>query len=800
MSGKEIPIATRRAKVVINDRGIPQAVASTTPVSDRYGVEVNVPFNKAIPIIFLPGVMGSPLRATGENAKVMGPNNKWAWYPDQIMEWILGTKPSELYDNAKKIREIIRNKKKKSVFDIAMEVSEHFQPNSLVGNILVSAGNAAKDIMAKKRNLKTLDDAIELIDLANKIYKREKEKYPVKFKKQKGFIWLRPKHRKELLDPKRTAAVDAYSSEVEESVLKSLRKKLKQDGKAHDGQPLFNLKEARRRGWATVMESNYTQALIKMERTLRQLSQDGLTENQAETNRAQVEIAVSEILGEFSSARKTIYPKASETELDGTDLPFEEALKKHFAMAGQYQYPVFAVGYNWLKSCDDAAQEIYNRIAQIVEYVRKEAPPDTHEETGSELDAPKASDPYGLGLACDEVIIVTHSMGGLVGRALAQIFDKKSAGPAKEQEQKSKSECPCACGKESNASAVKPFRLRGVIHGVQPCNGAAAVYARMRSGWEAAPVNDEQAGWFFKKWMAMAINWGMAMVLAKNSKFMASIATQSPGIMQIAPNTYYKKGWLRINDGALLPKKKRQMQEAITDPEEHPPVMALPQENPYDEIYKQREEWTRLTSDRLVAPEAEKSKKGDQTREREWQKYLAVVDKAQEFHEKKLDRYFFKKTFFIHSKSEATGRLAYGDVVINVSPVSALAKEKGVAQEVLKKLKVTSSPTRGKDLTLGDEGTGRYKAQIQDPLTPGDGTVPYFSANPLDGIEPKQTPEEIGPYIFEYQGNGVDHQAAFDNDKVLNTVLTSVVSLAGKAHPANSAAGKPGASSSAHVK
>ncbi|WP_258197540.1 hypothetical protein [Pseudomonas fulva] len=41
---------------------------------------------QAIPVIFVPGIMGTPLLATGKNNKnlVKKLNGRWAWFPDSL--------------------------------------------------------------------------------------------------------------------------------------------------------------------------------------------------------------------------------------------------------------------------------------------------------------------------------------------------------------------------------------------------------------------------------------------------------------------------------------------------------------------------------------------------------------------------------------------------------------------------------------------------------------------------------------------------------------------------------------------
>src|SRR6059058_2681181 len=108
----------------------------------------------------------------------------------------------------------------------------------------------------------------------------------------------------------------------------------------------------------------------------------------------------------------------------------ESELEKY----ADYQYPIYAFGYNWLQSCGEAAKHLEERIDKIIRWWETRR----HQ--------------------CDKVILVTHSMGGLVGRACAQRI---------------------------------PHRILGVIHGVMPALGAPLAYRRLACGTECdSPAND----------------------------------------------------------------------------------------------------------------------------------------------------------------------------------------------------------------------------------------------------------------------------------------------------------------------
>ncbi|EGW51828.1 hypothetical protein HMPREF1022_01186 [Desulfovibrio sp. 6_1_46AFAA] len=94
-----------------------------------------------------------------------------------------------------------------------------------------------------------------------------------------------------------------------------------------------------------------------------------------------------------------------------------------------FRFEVWAGGYNWLQSNAKSAEAIERRIDEIIGFYKE-----------------------GL-LATKKVLIITHSMGGLVARALVQQLKDEAQN-----------------------------KILGVIHGAMPANGAAETYANMRQG------------------------------------------------------------------------------------------------------------------------------------------------------------------------------------------------------------------------------------------------------------------------------------------------------------------------------
>ncbi|MFT4439182.1 lipase/acyltransferase domain-containing protein [Caballeronia sp. 15715] len=134
-----------------------------------------------------------------------------------------------------------------------------------------------------------------------------------------------------------------------------------------------------------------------------------------------------------------------------------------------------AVGYNWLQSNAQSAQRLSKQIASFMAYYKSK------------------------GLMCERVILVTHSMGGLVARYYSQ----------------------CTGGAET---------VLGVVHGVMPATGSATAYKRVKTGSEMPT----------------------GFVLGADAAQMTAVFAQSPGPLQLLPSPEYGMNWLQIRDGSKV--------------------------------------------------------------------------------------------------------------------------------------------------------------------------------------------------------------------------------------------------------
>ncbi|MGC5792413.1 esterase/lipase family protein [Herbaspirillum huttiense] len=206
----------------------------------------------------------------------------------------------------------------------------------------------------------------------------------------------------------------------------------------------------------------------------------------------------------------------------GAEKPFVALEEEHLRDAADMLYPVHAVGYNWLQSNQVSAQRLADEIERITGYYRSK------------------------GKRCEGVILITHSMGGLVARACARL-------PGMTE------------------------RILGVIHGVMPAIGAPATYKRIRAGFE-----------------------GMAqVVLGRDAADCTAVMANAPGPLELLPTAQYKtwtnqgeRHWLRASYRAI---GQRGMPEEMDS--------FLGEGDPYTHIYlNNTSDWWKLVREDLIDP------------------------------------------------------------------------------------------------------------------------------------------------------------------------------------------------------
>lgn len=149
--------------------------------------------------------------------------------------------------------------------------------------------------------------------------------------------------------------------------------------------------------------------------------------------------------------------------------PLDEATLQH-AVKGCW-FPVHAMGYNWLQSNEESAVLTAARLEKLIQKYQQQ------------------------GFECQKVILITHSMGGLMARAMVH----------------------------PGMGNIEHLVL-GVVHGVMPALGAAATYKRMRCGFEGVA----------------------AQVLGKDGQSVTAVLANAQGGLELLPSPAYGAAWLTV--------------------------------------------------------------------------------------------------------------------------------------------------------------------------------------------------------------------------------------------------------------
>jgi len=196
-----------------------------------------------------------------------------------------------------------------------------------------------------------------------------------------------------------------------------------------------------------------------------------------------------------------------------------------------YQYPVYAFGYNWLESCEKSARRLRTRIDQIKKFWTERK----HE--------------------CGQVILITHSMGGLVARA---------------------------CARLSSPGDGSAPDIAGIVHAAMPALGAPVTYRRIACGTE---------GGRYTNGLGDNLKAGAVTDIAGESAADTTpVMALSPGVLQLLPNHLYPKPWLVIKTIRSVNRR-----DDVRD------LLSLPDGNPYD-LYRDMKSWYRMIDPELADP------------------------------------------------------------------------------------------------------------------------------------------------------------------------------------------------------
>jgi pimeloyl-ACP methyl ester carboxylesterase len=347
-----------------------------TPKQDRTPQIHSIPPKRVLPIIFIPGIMGSNLRMSADRQQKLKKKNNIAWRPDNLTV----TFPS-------------RN-------DSAADRQRRLDPQATEVDIYDPARNPTGN-------------------------------------------------------PNETA--DQRNSEVRPtftySTFSRLDGPLLQNDLPGTKNPKTRDQKARERGWGEVYFSSYQDILSTCEQRLNAAFTSGSMD--IYLKKFVLGVAPSEWQAHSSPQLKELDEKTMRDTVKGC------------------WFPVHAMGYNWLQGNGLSGVKVADRIRQLMQRYQDQ------------------------GFQCEKVILVTHSMGGLVARAVIH----PDMGNLNEQ-------------------------VLGVVHGVMPAIGAGTTYKRVRCGFEGSDIPAKVVGYI--------------------GSHVTSVLGNAQGGLELLPSQAYGNHWLQV--------------------------------------------------------------------------------------------------------------------------------------------------------------------------------------------------------------------------------------------------------------
>lgn len=312
--------------------------------------------------------------------------------------------------------------------------------------------------------------------------------------------------------------------------------------------------EARRRGWGQLHFDSYGNVLAELERALNDQYEDP---GKPGTKKLAVWRVAQTLKKDppVHSCSGEMAPCGAPEQIDVTKVwnavkgSVTALTEDEFTRLDNFYYPVWAFGYNWLDSNEPASEALLKKIDEVLAWY----------------------DNSKYFMTQGKVILVTHSMGGIVARRAAQ----------------------------KDAS-----KILGVVHSVQPVSGAPVLYRRFRAGVEVGSFFN-----FAGAAVATIVGWDAADITC--------VLANSPGALELLPTKNYPPGWLTVSQTF-----------SHNSPAEAAP--ALPLADPYTEIYSKRVQdvWWGMVDETLIDPaKLLDAKKGA------FKSYLDILGDAAKFHD-----------------------------------------------------------------------------------------------------------------------------------------------------------------------
>lgn len=441
---------------------------------------------------------------------------------------------------------------------------------------------------------------------------------------------------------------------------------------------VLNEQEVRTRGWGEVHAESYGPLLYALQKRLNQTF-----EFDEQSKKPSVRQHWKDVMA-CDPKRWGIREFAELTETD---------LKKH----AKHYFPVYSVGYCWLHDCKVSSQLLERKILEIIESWRK------------------------ANRRCDKVILVTHSMGGLVARACARRI---------------------------------PNQIAGVIHGVMPALGAPVAYRRIACGTETrSPTNSPGANIEASR---------IAKILGETPQKTTPVLAISPGALEMLPNHLYPQPWLHVRVMKSVGTARSagygtrddffRQTEAPVDYLHLPNVRAP---NPYD-LYRDFKSWFRLIDPALADPSGKyRTLPGGIEKA-----VRAAIASAETFH-RELESYYHPNTYVFYGDDQ--NKLSYGQVRW-IAPQGA-GSPGALTPGNLAAAKFLGYTKSGHRRILVEKRAElHFSADAQDAR--GDGTVPYQS-----GGSPAGKVKQL------FATRGYEHQESYKDEDMLMLTLRLIVKI-----------------------
>ncbi len=363
------------------------------------------------------------------------------------------------------------------------------------------------------------------------------------------------------------------------------------------------------------------------------------------------------------------------------------------ALGKLFVFPVYGFGYNWSASNRTSGAKLAARIDEII------------------------AEAKSISGTCQKVILVTHSMGGLVARAAMKLSGAEG-------------------------------KVLGVVHGVQPAYGSPAAYTRMKAGFEGSGFKGTTASNF----------------LGPTGRDLTALLANSIGGLQLLPGKTYVTGngasaWLDVPNPAggtrQLPLHNDPFNEiyrvpAVVDPE--------PGKGASQNTY-----WG-LVDPALLRPTEVKTPPKDpkshdnpmlafKGTDTAWTGYLANLAEAESFLDD-LGTYRHPKTWWFNGSGLTTAET----VGFDIGPVDKETEH---------------YPKRAFRAFLRKADNSTAQAQFKAPVGSGDGTVPTSSSS-FNGDAAKSPAPPVNTTF-----PNLEHQPAYEQDPVQTFATAAITAIAG---------------------